>query len=235
MSGASILHALTQTKPYSFFASKDKEVSTIPVEIACSVLRLSTKYHLPTFHTQSMHELKKYFPTTLDLFDSRICVEPVLTASQLILIICVGHEINALEILPCAFYFLCRCHPTALFGNTSYGCLSREDLKICVLARESLRDAHRRRAPANKPSPECITRSLCGAAYGRMAESYRQLGLLYPTAVLSRVNFGATGLCRTYVAHAQPAHDAARQEAWDKLPKWFALGTWADLLGSQTA
>lgn len=161
-----------------------------------------------------MDELKKYFPTTLALFDGRIRPNPAPSASQLILAICVGRETNALEILPCAFYLLCRSQAKDLFTDTGYARLSREDLKVCVLARESLRETHRRHAPEIQPFPECKTRASCGAAFGALAEGYRQLGLRRPMSVLSVVNFDTLdGLCNTCAAHAQPVYDATRQEA----------------------
>lgn len=124
----------------SFFASNDSN-DPIPLENACTIVCLSTKYDLPVFRTKSISELKKYFPATLAVYDA----VPIraraftLNSSQLKLAICTAHETNVLEILPCAFYHLCRLSLKALFDAPSNAqCLRPGDLEVCVLGRKFL-------------------------------------------------------------------------------------------------
>src|ERR1700685_4284271 len=92
---------------FSYFAVGATGEISISFDGVTSVLRLSTKYDIPTFRTKSIFELRKLFPSTLSGFYALFPRGNLDPSHTLIMqAINVARETNVLELLPCAFYFL---------------------------------------------------------------------------------------------------------------------------------
>ncbi|KAF7978456.1 hypothetical protein HWV62_656 [Athelia sp. TMB] len=125
-----------------FFSVDEGGTKAIKLDAACSILRLSTKYMLPSFRARAIKELEKYFPVTLEGFDkergSGFTEASKLPYDTIIQTIGVARETRALGILPCALYQLCQYHlPDRPEIQKRIG-LTNEEAEIFTRGREEL-------------------------------------------------------------------------------------------------
>lgn len=219
-----------------YFSRKDLTVSQI-TDNALAVLRLSTKYCLPPFRAKSISQLKKYFPSTLQAFDvtdAQFDTVPFLGVSQIISTIRVARETSALDILPCALYWLAFQSIEVIFRSMEHASLLNEVLGAWLQGREALEDAFREHTfpfVEGGAAPGCRNRLKCSAILTKMF-----CALICPREIrrwvtLARFKgiFLGTNLCNICIAHTSSVRAAGRQKVWDLLPQMFGLGSWENL------
>src|ERR1700685_1496895 len=81
----------------SYFAGSSADHPT-PFDDIAGVLRLSSKYDIPTFRQKSIQELKKLFPCTLPDLDSVYPLTPRPKAYILMISLLLARECNVLEL-----------------------------------------------------------------------------------------------------------------------------------------
>src|ERR1700729_1585264 len=97
------------------------------IEILPGMLRLSTKYNILQLRRKVIAIYLERFPSTLGAFDSRSSGDQVLYPWYIMSLVALFRETNALECLPCVFYF-CSCLPMSdLLHGWGEGVLSWQD------------------------------------------------------------------------------------------------------------
>ncbi|KZP32400.1 hypothetical protein FIBSPDRAFT_848812 [Athelia psychrophila] len=184
-------------------------------DAACGILRLSTKYIMPAIRKRSIEHLECYFPT--NWIEFRECASTFtlqLPATNVKRAIGVAREAGVQWILPAAFYWLSQSEIEVIFAD-NLAQLSIEDLKACMQGREALNDAVASR------------------------------GVIVKLAVLSRKNHKRAALlsfkiisdvlCHACSEYLTLNTDAWHKEVWEKLPEWFGLPLWPELLAARAA
>lgn len=240
--------------PRRFFAAKTANAYVIPFNSALSILRLSTKYHIPDFRGRALDELKKHFPSeSLADFDEnhRHRVQRTtgtnLTSIQVIRAINIAQEVDALELLPCAFSRLCEFELEEAFSSTPSISLDRADIRRYAIGRENLR-----RMGENHIFPflfdsyfqasDRCTSPVTGFQVGSttcvvwMKQLYRNFMEMMKDSVpflgVSRslmIETFPLKFCPTCSTHFADIVDIGRSFAWEQLPECFDLGSWRQL------
>lgn len=225
----------------SFFASDNADGNAIPIQHACAILRLANKYQFPSFRTRAINELKKYFPSTLAIYDAETTKENTkvnkLREEHIILAINTAHANGALEILPCAFYLLCLRPLKEIFDASKSIYLSREYLEVCMRGRDALRAAVEFDTLAfvfqNQIPYDCTQHSTCPIILSQILRKHKELRIHHGMDALQKTHFSGHGLCTACVARSKSVNTAGRQKSWNSLPEWLGLGSWTELLGVQ--
>jgi hypothetical protein len=208
------------------------------------ILRLSTKYEMPTFRQECILYITSRFPSELCDFDAPIEV----TSSDVeqparpscFWAVTMSRECDIPNILPCAMY-LCTQQPVrAIIDGNGDGRnrLSQGDQNMCWEAREHL--AHMAGSEVFsflyrfQPPSECLTKKTCknGArgnnltfldrcldAYGGKIEALR-------IEDFSKYEKNVCGCCLTAM---RASHETGRQVVWDALPGLVGLGSWEEI------
>ncbi|KAF7297747.1 BTB domain-containing protein [Mycena kentingensis (nom. inval.)] len=209
------------------------------------VLRLSRKYDMPTFTQRAVSRLKTAFPSTLSKFDEltktngRIQFPGNLTHFQFrVEIVNLAREMGLFSVLPSAFYEL-----AIASSEEGVGLLSDDLFKLhpadqvtCLRGRvrlvASLRDGPGKwMDPRNKlvPCASCTTSAGCSDAiethpYSKLVLQAAEPALLldgYPRKIK---------LCRACEITTKGIHKSAREKIWERLPSYFELPPWEELL-----
>ncbi|KZP05127.1 hypothetical protein FIBSPDRAFT_682208, partial [Athelia psychrophila] len=105
-------HELAQLLKACYDPYFPQEAKYISLDYALSILRLSTKYHMPAFRRRSFDELKKYFPSdslaSLVGYKCKYWHGVKSPNLELIRAISIARESGALELLPFIFARLCN-------------------------------------------------------------------------------------------------------------------------------
>ncbi|KAJ7814553.1 hypothetical protein B0H14DRAFT_2522183 [Mycena olivaceomarginata] len=237
----------------SFFETYPTKVS---FESVLSVLRCSDKYEVEYLRRRALVHLSYDFPTTLTALDAasakesatnfrEIWIESIL-ASACVAVIQLARQVNALWLLPIAFYELAtrdnatiqivlHCstsnnHPARLSGDDQILFLTSSML-IGHLEHEALGFLH-----SMENSAECSRGTRCEAARLKaiakahllitMVTSPIPLGICSVPGVWGDLSKGCCVKCYNCL---KEAHAIARQKIWDELPGICGLPPWPEL------
>ncbi|KZP19272.1 hypothetical protein FIBSPDRAFT_1045635 [Athelia psychrophila] len=220
---------------YDPFFPQDK--NTISFHYALSILRLSTKYHMPKFRSRSLDELKKHFPSeSLSALDKQ-CKNwntvAQITNIDIIHAIKIAREADAFELLPCAFARLCNVSIKSAFVVDASTFLEREDLERLAIGRDNMRIAAEDQLfgfiLAGQVSDGCTQPAVCNDVMATSAFSIRSLVRRCPFSLNIKADFTSSALCLACRAQYRITNSHAREVAWNSLPKYFDLGSWQEL------
>lgn len=216
----------------------DHNPQAIAFEDLASVLRLSTKYDIPTFRWKCIEELKSTYPCTLEAFDAKGYngrpISNVLDA-QLGSAMRLFHECDVPELLPSLFYLITRgtLADTLLRIHDSH---EYEYLNRVLLGREKLINAQVADAAPYLYRPQvsnhCLAPNKCSQnGLARVSLMYGH-DAVRQVALKDRNNqfCSALGYCSACTTSFQGAYSEGRRKIWGELPGYFDLGTWEELL-----
>ncbi|KAL1747049.1 hypothetical protein HDZ31DRAFT_80751 [Schizophyllum fasciatum] len=228
-----------------------------------ALLRLSKKYEVQHIYDGLYPGLSQFWPTTLEGWERREAAstsadgiyEPRLTIPHPIPTINLARALGTVELLPSAFYDLCRATPSD--AASGYTCpttgklheLSSEDLMEVLRGREHasrfLSTFIVRYLEGRAPSPNCdyrqrmdpVQRRACQAAFEAVTfdilrdvngvvvhrSSDPLFAMLDADLMQARDDNPAFKTCRTCHQEFGLVVDAARDEFWRIMPKWFGL------------
>jgi hypothetical protein len=218
----------------SFFDDLEKLFE--PDDFLSGILRLSTKYNILQLRRKVIAIYLEHFPSTLRAFDSRSSDAENFLAGYIMSLVALFRETNALECLPCVFYF-CSCLP---MSDLLHGCddvaLSWEDKLTCIMGREELLRAQEEFShsfifkfvsPAN-----CTNRAVCAKRAKRNLYLFHHdqspLSGVFALKLFTDWKM-LDGICPACISKAQSDHLAGRMVVWNRLPKFFGLGSWEDI------
>ncbi|CAK5281193.1 unnamed protein product [Mycena citricolor] len=200
------------------------------------MLRLSTKYFIPTLRLRCITVLKTKFPTTLaehDLVSVHREHKRHRKSDQVMRAIKLATECDVREILPYAYFCTSRASLTRILTDAP-GDVSWREKAICLAGRERLRWAEMSLSHsflfAFAPSATCVSPLLCAVARGPRKEWREIERAKAPNPLRAYTRWAEMNVCGECVASAQAQHRAGRAEVWTHLPTFFELPDWGALV-----
>ncbi|KAJ7142089.1 hypothetical protein C8R43DRAFT_1016277 [Mycena crocata] len=223
-------------------------------DTVAGTLRLSHKYEVDYLRRRALVHLASYYPTALSDFDevwggSQSPLKrpswnrPTLSAYR-IFVIQLAREVDALWILPSAFYSLAFsfvAQDIGIFHGTIYNgvptSLSQEDQKAVMMGyrmqcTSTVEDVLRFLfSPVDvegcTSTPECHKLRLEALTIHR---GFRKFGTHNPLFLWNWDEWGLLNdLCPTCLSVLKHTHEEARQKFWDDLPAIYGLPQWEKL------
>jgi hypothetical protein len=206
------------------------------------VLRLATKYDVPSYRKQIIDQISLIFPTSLKQLDKRNDFTPMpYFDGRGVAVAVLARELDLPTILPSALLVACNWKITFIFDGVhshqgQYYRLSPADQRLCVLAREKLRFAFRTRnlrfVKARKVSEQCTSRKQCQAAcaatYVKTMEPKSWDWDFPPVFGNWKLKFKTCGLCEFCAGAFEESYEESRAQMWDELPSYFDLPPWSE-------
>lgn len=216
----------------------DRNPQTIAFDDLASVLRLSTKYDIPTFRWKCIEELKSTYPCTLEAFDakgydgrSNLNVSDAQLGSAMRLF----RECDVPELLPSLFYLITR-GSLADTLQRIHDLHEYDSLNRILLVREKLINAQVADiAPylyRPRVSDHCSTPNKCSEnGLARVRLIYGHDPIIQRALKDRNGQFcSALGYCSVCTTSFRNAYLEGRRKVWGELPGYFDLGTWEELL-----
>ncbi|KIM89314.1 hypothetical protein PILCRDRAFT_813243 [Piloderma croceum F 1598] len=199
------------------------------------VLRLSTKYEMPTFRQECISYITSCFPSELSDFDDPPPRPSCFWA------VTMARECDILEILPCAMYLCAREPPRVIIeggDGDSRNCLSQGDQNLCWEAREQL--AHMAESEVFsflyrfQPHSECQAANKCRSGARGIIRIFYETNRIYPYGRMEALrieDFSIYGksVCGCCLTAMRTSHHTGRQVVWAALPNLFGLGSWNNI------
>ncbi|KAJ6567020.1 hypothetical protein B0H19DRAFT_1374356 [Mycena capillaripes] len=222
----------------------------VPLQTVISILHLSNKYGVDYLLRRALVHFSSNYPTTLSAIDavfntSSVSVDDDHPPSSVVAAIRIAREVDALWILPAAFYYLAATDEPTIqkilnciaFGDCPAS-LSAADqivflkssMQISLQGNHLVRFLHTPNTNPGCQRPHLCTRTrldLLITAQDSITGSYSANPLAIFTDAMQGVL--ANGTCRVCYDICQQMHDGARQAIWDKLPEFCGLPPWAEL------
>jgi hypothetical protein len=222
---------------FRYYNSSD----TQPIAVVAAILRLSRKYQIDYLRDDSVSRLKNMFPSTLDAAVRRYDGTGVkVSPDHIIDTINLAKETGIRSILPFAFFsMMCLNTEVILKGvrrsDGTVAVLSRTDQEIVLLAKDPFRlaqehDPFRWLDGAKAPSRDCSTPYVCAKVKDEcMIYLWRSP---FPAPILPRWETltWTKRLCVSCRVIGEKCYEEGRQLIWNKLPSFFGLPDWAELL-----
>jgi hypothetical protein len=209
---------------------------------------MSHKYDVDALQKRALIHLSARFPTTLDGWDETEAVDTTFGATlpSLLAVVILARQVDALWILPSAFYRLCEeCYADNHIINGEGGFeLTATDKLTCVSGVRKLETTftskvlkflyHPRGIPGCQSSAVCAE---CRAKAAWTAEVSRDYSPQLSTQdVLPLNNWTCDDweefldlCCETCTAAMKVQHQKARESVWNELPFVFQLPDWVEL------
>jgi hypothetical protein len=203
--------------------------------VVTAYLKLGTKYQIASVREEAVQRLIYEFPTTLAALDSTVdysrIKDPKSVTVEFIGAIELAHQYDVPQILPWAFYGCCYyltfkqiCQP----GSPQQPSLSREDVQTCMVGWQKLIE-HQSRDTFAWLSAACSSEKseVCNATRKKLRRHFA------PVAACKALDpWGPwqQGLCLQCAADVKVSHESGRKKIWDKLPSFFGLPSWTQLL-----
>jgi hypothetical protein len=223
---------------FRYYNSSD----TQPIAVVAAILRLSRKYQIDYLRNDSVSRLKNMFPSTLDAAVRRYDgTEVKVSPDHIIDAINLAKETGIRSILPFAFFSMMFLETEVILKGVSrsdgtVAVLSRTDQELVLLAKDPFRlaqenDTFRWLEGVNVPSRDCSAPYVCARVKDKcMIHLWRSP---FPAPILPWLRWETLhrkGLCLSCWAIGEKCYEEGRQLVWNKLPSFFGLPDWADLL-----
>lgn len=234
---------------YSYFDAMPGEDTRQAFQNMLSVLRLSTKYDMPTFRSKSMDVMRRTFPTTLaakgdctSYRNNRFTV----STSMLIRAILIAQEARVFDILPGIFYVLSH--------NPISDILDIVDLPNSIVREPSLRAARTCLLGRDKAlrgqqnytlsflykanvSEGCTQPHQCKEKFSAILVKWTSTGANLNLNSFTNLGPSMAGwkFCSACYSFMSESHAVGRQKCWELLPSWYGLGTWEEIRAAQDA
>lgn len=197
-----------------------------------SFLRLGSKYEIPRFRTEAVKRLLYEYPQNIHALDTihhnkqiRRCSS---YADEFFTTINLVRRYNVPEVLPWAFYACCLVLSKAEIKRSTEPSLSIRDREICIKGRKHVLGQQALAWIYSACPSEKEIAQVCNAA--RRSVLKRDV---HPLDCMALVAWDATWqrrLCQRCKVTAKASHNASRQIIWNKLPSFFGLPEWTELM-----
>jgi hypothetical protein len=203
------------------------------------VLRLSTKYEMPTFRQECISYIASCFPSKLcDFYDE---ISSGIEQLSCFWAVTMARECNIPEIIPCAMYLCTRQSALDIINGDDNGKnrLSQGDQNLCWEAREQLA----RMAESEvfsfvwsfQPHIACQTLKQCKNGARGFIRIFYETDSIHPYGRMEALrieDFSKYGknVCGCCLSAIQTSHEMGRQGVWSALPRLFGLGSWDDIM-----
>jgi len=210
--------------------------------VVAAIVRLSQKYQIDYLRDDAISRLTFEYPSTLegrDAFHTDPRGRVGLVCGRHIDVINLVRETGIHSILPYAFLLVASQTKGILEGirrdDGTLAVLSRADQELCLLANDRVRAAHANDMfgwlhEESMPSPYCRTPRRCfKARKGHMVRLWQPPSPA-PDLMAWETRDWKKGLCVLCAGIGKKSYDEGRQLLWNKLPSFFGLPGWAELL-----
>ena len=235
-----------QLTPERFFEPPPKNV---PVDVVLSVALLSHKYEVQHLRRRSILHIEQNYTMDMDTlilrWESAMESPWFLGLETLLNIIVTATYINALWVLPAAYYHCSHMTPSHALRDTS----SWNSSQCAIVLRNvfagtinlELMDVAYDNLLGTSPCSECLHREKCALYKLAAAQEYRQLMTQRKLAGSEFHTLGhwwdrrwlkeqhCKGLCAPCSSACMSAYKSARGDYWDKIPSAFNLPGWEEL------
>ncbi|KDQ56535.1 hypothetical protein JAAARDRAFT_58838 [Jaapia argillacea MUCL 33604] len=213
-----------------------------PIVVIGAILRLGMKYNITHFVEDATARLQSEFPHSLGEYeklpDGWVAIEEA--PGNLLDVIALAWETKMLSTLPVAFYCFCLGDDFSTYllkgkirSDHSTAILSSEDQRRCIFGKEKLIQLQAETSFGwLHTSSNCgVTRRDCEMKKLRLFAS-----LWSPSPELCILDAWSAewevGLCASCIDFGREAFEAGKQGAWSKLPSFFDLPPWNELIGT---
>ncbi|KAJ7070038.1 hypothetical protein C8F01DRAFT_1115071 [Mycena amicta] len=235
-------HLLDAMYPKQCFDPDDPTLEQI-----AGVLRLSKKYDIRPFREECIRRLKGEFPATLGEYEvvchewtnfdvpdeaSRSSTDVKVQVANL------AREVGLYSVLPTAFFDIARCADDTIPGvlNEHVSKLSIVDQLACLTGYVELTQSYTKTPlkwlePGQYiPCEDCTQESVCASSQKDLVVAWAAR----PTVVIGVLNKWEeewdSEICVACRIVARKVHEEARKACWEKLPSYFGLPDWQELL-----
>ncbi|KAF7297711.1 BTB domain-containing protein [Mycena kentingensis (nom. inval.)] len=206
-----------------------------------AVLRLSTKYQIPLFRQPALDRLREHYPSTLEGRDK--IREQFPKGSRLgpaQKVIPLARECGVFSVLPTAFYHAaidCAKQEIGDDRNLLSG-LSERDQLICYRGHLRMIKANKQRLlqwlgsrnTGCAPCAACTQTESCKTIAADKLEQHVASNGWLSAVTNSWQAPSSSGFCAACAAAGKTFFEESRKELWDKLPSYFDLPAWDELL-----
>ncbi|KAJ7714955.1 hypothetical protein B0H14DRAFT_3014731 [Mycena olivaceomarginata] len=209
--------------------------------ILSGVLRMSHKYDVDALQKRALIHLSARFPTTLDGWDETKAVDTTFGATlpSLLAVVILARQVDALWILPSAFYRLCeeRYADNHIINGEGGFELTATDKLTCVSGVRKLETTFTSKVLKFLYHPRGFPGCQSSAVSAWTAEVSRSYSPQLSTRDLLPLNNWTCddwedflGLCcETCIAAMKVQHQKTRESVWNELPFVFQLPDWVEL------
>ena len=239
-----------QLTPRRFFEPPPKDV---PVDVVLSVAQLSHKYEVQHLRHRSILHIERNYSMDMDTFISRSLgtrdgkfQDPWFLGLETLLdIIVTATYINALWVLPAAYYHCSDMTPSHTLRDTSsWNSPQRATVLRNIMVGTinlEIMDVALGDLLGTPPCPECLHREKCAldkletAQVCRLSITERKPASRKAHTLVSWWNRKwlkegcCVGLCSPCSSACMSAYESARGDYWDKIPSAFNLPSWKEL------
>ncbi|KAJ7509610.1 hypothetical protein B0H11DRAFT_2216515 [Mycena galericulata] len=218
---------------------------------AVGILRLSHKYNVSFLRRRSLEHLGRLYHTSLlerdsepDLSNTGL-MNPGLRAPDHLVAIKVVTDVDALWLLPAAYYELCRQDVrTIMISGAPWIAMSKRQMMATIVG-HSAQIQHFPKIIAFHS--DIISKGQGDAACPDSARCNRVIRLASAKCISWELKdpiarhedywekMEVEGLCRACLGEMRTLHQSARQKFWDQLPQMFGQPGWAELKETRRA
>ncbi|KAF7297709.1 BTB domain-containing protein [Mycena kentingensis (nom. inval.)] len=211
-----------------------------PLEQVRSVLRLSKKYEMVLLRQSAVDLLRSEYPTGLEDYHERMSKE--VCRYDPASVVSVARETGVPSVLPGAFYLLSIYASVQMYDDEANdpdvpSDLSPEDQALCAKGQNRLFHFSLQRTlqwfaseSGRIPGSSCPTKSACRLVASRRLKSRLETMASMTAASASWDESIALGFCQNCTAEYKSCFTDARKEVWEKMPSYFGLPPWEELL-----
>ncbi|KAJ7464373.1 hypothetical protein FB451DRAFT_1263351 [Mycena latifolia] len=203
------------------------------------ILRLAHKYDVPYLRRRALEHLGVVFPTSLSEYDAdpRTDGRTIRNGDfpHMSTVIKVAAEVNALWLLPFAYYRLCNNPIASIMSGPWWTALGNKERTACYLGYvaqiQYFPKAVGFLSASSSETTDCddwaeCNRALLSIASGNLAYLSMTEPLETGLRLWQELEYGVCGSC---LKAAQVHREADRQEFWNQLPQMFGLPGWEEL------
>ncbi|KAF8149053.1 hypothetical protein B0H34DRAFT_734667 [Crassisporium funariophilum] len=222
----------------AFYFDKLKPDSPLTTLIAfiSGLLRISTKYDMQQLRQKCISIIQDKFPSTLAGCDMVLSRQYKYIPAEIVRVIPLARETNVATVLPWAFYL---CAQIGVDDILKDPVLSWRDKALCLAGKEFLWEAqksntHKFLLEFNQAldCPHNCHRSV--ASNSTMTWQNAEIMRITPHPLEEYVDWKDVRVCRKCLDMVMLQHRIGREKVWEKLPSYFQLGTWDDIIKDQS-
>ncbi|KAJ7639612.1 hypothetical protein DFH06DRAFT_1001814 [Mycena polygramma] len=209
------------------------------------ILRLAHKYDVPYLRRRALEHLGTIHPTQLSQWNNIEKVHPSDSTAfgHRIATIRTATEVEALWLLPTAYYDICRRQLSSIIEDSRWLALGDTERNACCRGHQAQIQQTLQvmsfLSITKDESGDCEDPARCNKKRLGMTKLYLTLRghMSRPLDILGESHWKTIGerLCENCTEEAFSLHNAAKQNCWDGIPEMFGLPGWDILEGMRTA
>ncbi|KAJ6582236.1 hypothetical protein B0H19DRAFT_1019240 [Mycena capillaripes] len=206
-------------------------------EDTLGILRLAHKYDVPYLRRRALEHLGTIYPSQLSDYRMGNLSLSLKDFHHRIATIERATEVDALWLLPTAYYDICRRELGAIIEDPHWLTLGEKERKTCLLGYQALIRQYPKMlnflSVSKDEDDDCTDWTECNKFRLGLTGLNKDLSAFMscPLDIWSEVLWTRMDqiICSNCMTEAKALHAAARQNCWDELPKMFGLPGWEDL------